>query len=109
MTPKSFHTKMLGYLCEYQEHLLAKSKGSSISNISIVSEFLSFLCYKHLIGAIDQISVSICCSKFYADYRRGKKGTIGKEEMKEILWGYFVFVEKRYGVRNGKLMRGLEK
>lgn len=110
MAAKSFHTKMVRYLADYQEHLLlVKSDGTAISHISIVHEFLNFLYNHHLVGGIEQITVSMANSKFYADFRRQNKEVIGKEEMKEVLRGYFVFVEWKYGIKNGKLMRGLAR
>lgn len=110
MSARTFHTKMVRYLDDYQKHLLlVKSNGSAISHSSIVHEFLNFLYNHHLVGAIDQITVSMANSKFLAEYKRRNKEIISKEEMKEVLKGYFVFIDGKYGLRNEVVMRGLEK
>lgn len=110
MSAKTFHSKMLRHLDEYQEHLgIVKSKETAITHYSIVHEFLDFLNNKNLVGAIDQITVSMANSKFMAEYRRQNKEVISKEEMKEVLKGYFVFIDGKYGLRNEILMNGLGK
>lgn len=76
---------MVLYLDEYRNHLQVKSNGKANSECSIVHEFLDFLYNKNLVGAIDQITVSMANSKFMAEYRRHNKQGITKEEMKQIL------------------------
>lgn len=110
MTAKVFHHKMVVYLEEYQEYLLlVKSNGTAISHCSIIHEFLNYLYNYHLISCVDQITVSMANSKFHADFKRRNKEVISKEKMKQILQGYFIFLNGKYKVKNEKLMRGLEK
>lgn len=110
MTVKSFHNKMVCYLEEYQEYLLlVKSNGEAVSHCSILHEFINYLYNYHLVSGIEQITVSMANSKFQTDFKRKNKEVIDKETTKLILKGYFVFVNGKYGIKNEKLMKGLEK
>ena len=65
---KRFHSKMIMYLDEYKDYLLySKSEGVSVSHGSIIHQFLDFLWNQHLISSLDQITVSMCNSKFLAE------------------------------------------
>lgn len=108
MSAKAFHDKMVKCLDEYQDYLLLiKSNGIAVSHCSIIHEFINYLYNQHLISSIDQVSVSIANSKFYAFFSRKNKGRISKETLKKILNDFFVFVFGKYGIKNEKLMKGL--
>lgn len=107
---KRFHDKMVAYLYEYQEYLLlVKSNGTAVSHYTILHEFVNYIYNYHLVSSLDQITVSMACSKFQADYKRRNKETIDKDVMRKIVKGYFVFLYGKYGMKNEKLMKGLEK
>jgi uncharacterized protein YjgD (DUF1641 family) len=109
MNPKSFYNRMLMYLEEYKKYLLEQSNGTVTSHSDIIHEFINYLYNHHLVSGIDQITVSIANSKFFADFKRRNKKHISKDEMKNILNGFFTFLYAKYGIRNEKLMNGLEK
>ncbi len=98
---------MVEYLYEYQEYLLlVKSDGTAISHYTIIHEFINYLYGYHLISSVDQITISMANSKFYANYTRQNNEIISKETMKEVLKGFFVFLYGKYGIKNEKVMRG---
>lgn len=110
MTARTFHYKMVCYLAEYQKYLLlVKYSEDDLSQCSIVHEFINYLYNYHLVSGFDQITVSMANSKFRADYKRQNKELITEEIMKKILKNFFVFLNYKYGIKNEKLMRGLEK
>jgi hypothetical protein len=107
---KTFHDKMVKYLEEYQEYLLlVKSNGTAISHYTILHQFINYILNHHLVCGFDQITVSMTNSKFLADFKRHNKEVIDKETMKKIIKGFFVFLYGKHGVKNEKVMRGLEK
>lgn len=107
---KRFHTKMIKYLDEYKDYLLhVKSDGTSVSHGVIIHQFINFILNHHLISSLDQITVSICNSKFQAEYKKLNKIPISVEEMKPILKGFFTFIYGKYGVKNEKVMKGLQR
>ena|ERR1035437_7497570 len=109
MSAKVFHDKMVKCLDEYQDYLLlVKSNGTAVSHCSIIHEFINYLHNHHLISSIDQISVSIANSKFYAFFSRKNKEYISKETLKKILNDFFVFIFGKHGIKNEKLMRGFK-
>ena len=109
MTPQRFHNLLIVYLDEYRVHLShVKSNGYTATHISIVHEFIDYMYNHHLVGSVEQITVSMCCSKFMAHYKRKKKEIVSKEVMKKILKGYFEFLGGKYGLRNEKLMNGFK-
>ena len=110
MQANRFHTKMVKYLYEYQEYLiLDREDGTGASHVDIVHEFINYLYNHHLIVSFDQITVSMANSKFLAYFNRVNKTAMQKEEMKEILYGFFTFLYGKHGIRNEKLMRGFGK
>lgn len=110
MTARTFHDKMVAYLYEYQEYLLlVKSNGTAISHYTILHEFINYLYGYHLISNLDQITVSMANSKFRADYKRRNPEVIDKETMQKIIKGFFIFLYGKYGIKNEKLMKGLDK
>jgi len=110
MTARAFHDKMVEYLYEYQEYLLLiKSDGTSVSHYTILHEFINYIYNYHLVTCLDQITVSMVNSKFRADYKRRNSEIIDKETMQKIIKGFFVFLYGKYGIKNEKIMRGLEK
>jgi hypothetical protein len=110
MTPKRFHDDMATFLDEYRDHLLlVKPNETAISPCSIINEFINYLYRDHLISGFDQITVSIVNSKFNSKYNRLNKDVISKQTMKNILKGFFTFLHGKHGIKNEKLMRGLEK
>jgi len=107
---KRFHTKMVKYLDEYTEHnLLVKGGGDTFSHHPIIHEFLAYLFGHHLVTNIDEISVAMANSKFYAKYKFHNKHSISTSEMKNILKGYFIFIYGKYGIKNEQIMKGFEK
>lgn len=110
MTAKAFHNKMVCYLDEYQEYLLlVKSNGTAVSHFSIIHKFINYIYNYHMVAGIDQITVSIANSQFLADFKRNNKEIVSKETMKKILKGFFVFLYGKYGIKNVKLMRALDR
>ncbi len=110
MTARTFHDKMVEYLYEYQEYLLlVKSDGSAVSHYTILHELINYIYNYHLVSNLDQITVSMVNSKFRADYKRRNPEIIDTETMQKIIKGYFVFLYGKYGIKNEKIMRGLEK
>ncbi len=92
MTPQRFHNLLIVYLYEYRVHLLqVKSIASATSHCSIVHEFIDYLYNQHLVGGIEQITVSMCCSKWMAHYRKRNKDVVSKDMMKGVLKGYSCF------------------
>lgn len=107
MTDRAFHNKMVEYLDEYQMYLLlVKSNENLVSHCSIIHEFINYIYNYHLVAGIEQITVSMANSKFYAFYTRKNKESITKETLKEILKDFFIFLNMKYGLNNEKLTRG---
>ena len=107
MTDRAFHNKMVGYLDGYQMYLLLiKPNENVVSHCTIIHEFINYIYNYHLVAGIEQITVSMANSKFYAFYTRKNKESITKEIMKEILKGFFIFLDGKHGIRNEKLIRG---
>lgn len=110
MTIKRFHDNMVSFLEEYREYLLqVKFNEVGISHCSVIHEFINYLYDDHLISGFDQISVSIANSKFHTQYNRLNKDVISKQAMKNILKGFFTFLHEKHGIKNEKLIRGLER
>ena len=79
MTPQRFHNLLIDYLDEYRVHLPhVKSNSSTTHHISIVKEFIDYLHNHHLVAGIEQITVSMCCSKFMTHYRNRNKEVVSK-------------------------------
>ena len=109
MGAKAFHSKMLSCLEKYQKFLiLEKANGTSVSHTAIIHEFINYIYNHHLVSSIDQITVSMANSKFYADFQRRSYENISKEKMKVILRDFFVFIYGKYGIRNEKLLKNWE-
>ena len=70
---------------------------------------INYIYNHHLVSSIDQITVSMANSKFYADFKRRRNEDISKEQMKYILRDFFVFIDERHSIRNEKLMKNWEK
>ncbi len=110
MTAKAFHDKMVAYIDEYQEHLLlVKPNDIALFHCPILREFVNYIYNHHLVSCIDQITVSMTNSKFHADFKRRNKEVVSKEKIKKILHDYFVYLNGKHGIKNEKMMRGLEK
>lgn len=110
MTPKRFHDNMVNFLDEYRDYLsLLKFNEAGISHCSVIHEFINYLYNDHLISGFDQISVSIANSKYHTQYNRFNKDVISKQAMKNILKGFFTFLYEKHGIKNEKLIRGLER
>ncbi|MGE0568697.1 MAG: hypothetical protein AB7O73_12165 [Bacteroidia bacterium] len=109
-TAKPFHSKLVKYREEYQEYLLLeKSDGTAVSHSDIIHAFINYLFGYHLVASFDQITVAMVNSGFQAHYKSQYKENVSKESMKKILKGFFVFVYGKYGIKNERVMRGLER
>lgn len=107
MTARAFHNKMVEYLDGYQMYLLlVKPNENVVFHCTIIHEFINYVYNYHLVFGIDQITVSMANSKFYADFKRQNKEVVPKETMKEILKDFFIFLDGKYGIKNEKLIRG---
>jgi hypothetical protein len=105
---KRFHERMVGYLDEYSEYLLlVKSDGTLVSHCSIILHFIDYLHNYHSITELDQITASMANSRFYAKYKTLDEGFIHRNELKEILRGFFTFIYGKYGIKNENLMAAL--
>jgi hypothetical protein len=106
MTPQRFHKLLTINLCEYKAHRfhIKANAHNATHDISIVHEFLDFIYDQHLVGSIEQITVSIGCSKFHVRYKKRDREVVSLEMT--VLKGYFVFLNEKSGIKNEKLMRG---
>ncbi|MDI1353619.1 MAG: hypothetical protein PSX36_01785 [bacterium] len=106
----SFYQRMMGYADEYGAHvLLHKSDGSAIAQSMIIRQFLKFLWQQHAITNLQQVTVSMANSQFYAKYKQMNDSIISSTEMKNILKSFFTFVHLNHAVRSAKLMKGFEQ
>lgn len=106
MSAKIFYNKMIKYLDAYQKTLSLVKPNEVIVHYLVIHQFILYLYNYHLIASVDQITVSMANSKFYAFYTRKNKERISKETMKKILTGFFLFISEKHGIRNEKLMKG---
>lgn len=98
---------MVEYLEGYQMYLLLiKPNENVVSQCTIIHEFINYIYNYHMVAEIDQITVGMANSKFYTFYTRENKVDIPKETIKEILNDFFIFLKRKYGIKNEKLIRG---
>lgn len=107
-TAKPFHNKMVKYHDEYLEYLILKSDAQAVSYSDIIHAFINYLFNYHLVSSFDQITVAMVNSGFRNHYNNTYKENISKQTLKKILKGFFVFIYGKYGIKNLKVMRGLE-
>ena len=116
-----FHSRMVEYVNEYQAYLLLqKSDGTGISDYDVAHEFVNYLLNHHLVTSFEEITVGMANSGFYKCYVRQNATyyeshnienieLLSKEEIKNILKGFFVFIYGKYGIKNEKVMKGLRR
>ena len=106
---KQFHDRMLSYLEEYKDFLLLeKGDGTLASHGDIVHQFINFL-FSNLVTEFGQITVAMVRSRFYGEFKKMNEQFISKEDLQKILKGFFEFLEKKHGVKNERVIRGLAK
>jgi hypothetical protein len=103
-----FHDKMVEYLDEYEDYLLHSNLYETLSSHRVINyEFINFIYDHHLISDFGQITVPLVNSKYLAYFKRTNKLEISRDEMKNILRGFFVFLYGKHGIKNEKVMKGL--
>ncbi len=104
---KKFHEKLLGHLDEYKDFLLhEKSDGTMATHGDLNHQFINFL-FSNLVTDFGEITIAMVRSKFYAEFKKYNEEHISKDELQGIVKGFFEFLEKKHGVKNVRVMKGL--
>ena len=104
-----FQQELIEYLEEYEKELGKTLSQSMVNKYSIVIGYgIECICLQGATG-FEEITLSMVSSKLHADFESNTQEGVSRKHIAEIMYKFFSFIYDRYGIRNEKLMKQLER